>query len=1486
MAPRAGGETDKYGNKYELAWAIRHALYCIRDDRRTLTLEDADPELAQGSEFTYATHVVTEVHQLKRQNGNSNSWTVKALSDLKIFEAAARHVAAGRHFHFVSLVPCRPLQELADRARRSTDLTAFTQSWLTDELRTVFDQLSAAPILATAQNAWDTLRGMWFSIQDEDDVVQVNDMLAELTLTGATGRLMSLAIGELLLGNLGAPMKRLDLLAKLTEVGIAPLPTGSSDTAHMQLVLTSNSWRESVQRALLEPVIERAEIGSVLEGFRFNRVGLVVGTAGGGKSSVLEQVVTSLQSSGAEVLALRLDRLDPFASTINLGEQLGFTTSPAATLGVAADGRDAYLVIDQVDAVSLASGRMPESFDVVMDLIDEAMSVGNVRILLACREFDVDNDHRIRALASRGDVFNVEVGALDDATISSAVEAMGLAPARITPSQRKLLATPLHLVLLNTIADQDDALAFQSRGSLFEAFWDRKRQSARARREGVRFNDVISLVANAASDRQVLSVPIELLDQGDLIEDANVLVSENVLVRDGDRIAFFHETFFDYAFARHWITRSESIVDFLLRDEQELFRRAQVRQILQHLHQREPDRFLAELESLLEHADIRFHIKATALAVFGNLQAPGTAEVELALRLAVAVPTLAPHLWHQLRQPQWFRAFDKDGHIASWLSSEDVDAKTLALDLMVSGSRQHGDDVAVLLAAQADKPEYLEWIRRIVRFAHVHEQRELFDLMLDATRQGAFDDSGHELWHSARDLAQRQPMWAIELLQVRLVDRDDSLTLDQGGKVAALGVRDYSAAELVRDAAALEPEAFLATVVPYLLKVMKATEYRPTDAGPLLDQHFHVRIAEHDVGDRDLDNALFDSTARAIERLATSDPEGVRATLQVLADDPHEAAQFLLFRGLIVAGPALADWAAALLLEGGERLECGYISDGDWVSREVVKSISPHTSDKLHKRLEALFRDLRNPYEQPARSGWTAFTFLSALAEARLTATGKGRLEELRRKFSAQEPVAPRGMVVGTVVSPIGDEAATKMTDSQWLRAMAKYNADDHDWDTLRGGARELSQQLQRRVAEDPLRFARLALRMTPEMHAAYATGVLMGFADGTVAVNDPEPIFEAIRHLAAFGKSGIDNWLGHSLRRFFKSAPLDIVAIVLDRALNSPDPADNAPVVTRSGGDPRRADDLRMNGINVARGSLAESLGDLLVNDVDGERTKLVRPYLDQLASDPVLSVRSCVAHTIAASLRHARPAAYGAFERLIDTDDLILATQLVQQLMLYIGNVDPQVIDPVIQRMLASTDVETREAGGLIAAFAALEWQRAPLMEQAMALDEHVRRGIAHLCASRLDRTSNAELAASTLVPLFNDPDDGVREAAADVAGSLRGQPLRPYASTLEALIASPGYVHASPQVFFTLQEAPDKVDDLALLTSQKFVEVSGSEAGDMRTSAAGDAHYVSELVVRGLAQSSDRTHRSALLDVLDLLLWHGVYGIGEAIAEFERF
>jgi hypothetical protein len=308
---------------------------------------------------------------------------------------------------------------------------------------------------------------------------------------------------------------------------------------------------------------------------------------------------------------------------------------------------------------------------------------------------------------------------------------------------------------------------------------------------------------------------------------------------------------------------------------------------------------------------------------------------------------------------------------------------------------------------------------------------------------------------------------------------------------------------------------------------------------------------------------------------------------------------------------------------------------------------------------------------------------------------------------------------------------------------------------------------------------------------------------------------------------------------------------------------------------------------MNSARGSLAEALGNLLAYDVDGSRTAAVLPALDALATDPVVSVRSQGAHTIGAALRFARAEAIAAFTKLVNTGDAVLVGPFVRRLMVYVGNGgDQTLVIPVIQCMINSGDAAVRQCGGELALVGALNWAARVVLDQVMAAtDSSSRRGVALAAAARLTSNRDADLAATTLIQLFDDPDPSVREAAAGVAVKLRGEPLGAYETVLTELIRSPAFENAMPQIFITLEYAPDQVGALALRCAQRFIEVFGPAVGDIRTKAAGNAHYVCTLVIRGLAQAQAMGEPSLFLDMIDALMRFGVYGIGEAVSNAER-
>ncbi|WP_019870656.1 NACHT domain-containing protein [Salinispora oceanensis] len=1483
VSPRSGGEADKFGNRYEGAWTVRHLLYVLAGRAESVTVEDFH-DLALGVEFTYRRGEVVQVHQLKRQNYNANSWTVKSLHDKGVWANVRHHVDAGRQFHFISIVPAVTLKSLASRARRAEGATELVSDWLTNkDLREAFDGLCSPDIFGDAELAWRLLRGFWIDWPSEDDIIEVNATLAELQLEGAAGTLAAAGLGDLVLNNLGVRLDVAKIDAELNRYGLQRSDARRGKVMVEQAESITVGWAVSIERELLQPTISRTEATQLLDSFNGpDRLFLLTGSAGGGKTAALHQVFQSLRGTGMPVLGFRLDRIDPFSTTTDLGRRVGLDVSPVTALAAVAGERGCVLIVDQLDAVSLVSGRVPTNYDAVANLVREASAFPEMRVVLACRKFDVDNDYRIRELVSEKRSARVHVGELSDVQVVEAVRAMGLDASTLNVQQKKLLSSPLNLVLLRHIADEANALSFQTTNHLLDAFWQRKLIDCTQRRASVRFNHVVSTLAEAISGRQKLSVPVTVLDDGDLSVDADVLVSEHVLVRDGQQISFFHESFFDYAFARVWTRRDQTLVEFLEGSEQELFRRAQVRQIVNYLRELESNRFLTEVEALLTSSAVRYHIKDVALTLVGALDSPTAGEWAMVSNVLEAHPTFENQLWRSLGHVSWFERLDTEGMIEEWLGAADQVDHSHALDLMAAAAKRHPDRLAHILRSHLTKAEYPGWLQWVVRFADLRQNRNLFDLVLEAVREGKYDGAEHELWLAANDLGEHQPAWAVELLAAFLVDRPGALNLNDECKVVALLDRDHGAVKLVQLAADGAPQSFCELIIPHMLRVMALTVYKDRDERPLRDRHFSYRLPNNNPDE--LDEALLAGAAAAIRLEVERDLAAARPTLDLLAADSHEAAQWLLYEGLRTAGQPLAQWAADLLLQGSHRFMSGYISNGVWSARQVIQAMSPFVAEESFRHLESAILALRFSWEK-RRPGWYMFCLLSALHETRLSEVGRRRLGELRRRIGTDQPPEPEGVTGGSVGPPIPRDAAEKMNDEQWLRAMVKHNAGKIDWRTFTGGAQEQAGVLQEQTAADPERFARLALRFTTETHPAYGTAVLIGLAQGEGRA-DPAAVFETVRHIAALGQPANDRWVGWALRKYLKLVPQDVMEIVLDRAANASDPIDGSLKVWHTNRDHTGGQDLYSSGANSARGSNAEVLGDLLVHDADGSRTALVLPMLDRLASDRATTVRACVAHLIHASIRHARRDALRAFHLLVDADDMLLATEAVGRLTAHLGYENPDVAGPVIERMIRSPVYETRQVGGHLAALAAMQWGRSDLLDYVLGMDDvPARAGAATTCALGLLETGNIEVARRALEQFMEDSREDVHKAAAKVAGALRGQKLRSFKATLTSLIASAAFVDALPQLLITLERAPDQVDDLVLLCCERFVDVSGADAGDVRTGAAADARQVGKLLVRAYAQTTSKESRSRVLDLLDRLLAAGAYGVTDVVRESER-
>jgi hypothetical protein len=201
MSPRPGGEADKFGNRFEGRWTVRQVLDVLAGRAASITVEEVG-EAGQGVEFSLVRNDgAVEAHQVKRQRGNANSWSIRNLDKEDVLASAARQVELGREFHFVSIIPSRKLDELADRARRANDAQAFVNG-LGAELGQEFNVFKAA--VGSADYAFKVLRSLFVRMQDESEVRATNAVLAGLLIGGAPAPTAAAVLGDLVQENSAA----------------------------------------------------------------------------------------------------------------------------------------------------------------------------------------------------------------------------------------------------------------------------------------------------------------------------------------------------------------------------------------------------------------------------------------------------------------------------------------------------------------------------------------------------------------------------------------------------------------------------------------------------------------------------------------------------------------------------------------------------------------------------------------------------------------------------------------------------------------------------------------------------------------------------------------------------------------------------------------------------------------------------------------------------------------------------------------------------------------------------------------------------------------------------------------------------------------------------------------------------------------------------------------------------------------------------------
>ncbi len=1486
MVPAHGATAAKVGQRYEDRWTAHTILRVLKGEVDWVYLERIDSD-ETGFEFEVGVRDVIEHHQVKRQISGDSGWRLKDISAvLQAFRGKLEDPQAV--CVFASGNSAQVLNDLSTDASNAVDWETFKRGVLSLNVRKGrFDELT---------RIWDTDELWVFSSLQRVRVAtigenELRDLLVlecELLLDGQTATAPG-ALIEILRDRINQRVTAVELWSDLQKVGFTPNPWHDNPELVARIRAVNERFIGVRRNTLIGgELIPRPEAQQIRERIDAQPAVLVEGNAGAGKSDVLLQFVQDLDAAAVPHLVFRLDRWQPTDSPEDLGAQMKLPVSPPAALAMASQEQPCVLVIDQLDAVSATSGRQSQFLDCVDLMVRSASTQPNMRVVVACRSFDMRNDARLRTLVSKESPA-VHVAQLSSEQVDAVLGRLEVDRQLISAELLELLRVPLHLALFSLISpvDPDDLLTIRTLRDLYDEFWKAKRR-ALADRLGrdPHWVEVLQTLVDDMNTRATLRSPIELLETWE--PDRDAMLSESVLVEDAGQVAFFHETFFDYVFARLFSSQGHTVRDLLATD-QLLFRRAQVRQLLDYERRGAPERYVTDLRYLLFDEAVRFHIRDLVLSWLATIDSPIDAEWELLSELlTTGSAAVIRRIHNTVSSAGWFFYLDRKGQIEAWLTDEST--SSLALSIIAAGQPAAPERTTKLLEEhQARSDQAADAVASLVHRTELAESRETFELFMQMLETDERELGRRDFFYLAHNLAERHPDWGCELIGAYLRNRlraaDEQGVPNPFDFRSPLIPRELYVHDLVEGSARGAPDAFIAHVLPQMLTIIERTaqaEYRD-ESEPIRDAVWHSsRMDRH----RDtFDEDLLAGAQVAFGLLARDSPDTFVGLLGSHRDTEYETVCSLLFEGFAADPEAFADPAMEFVLADARRLRVGRSSDDHWATRQLLAAITPHCSAANFERLETIILGYYTPWERSKDGrygrGMTQFTLLEAMDASRRSAPGRGRLMEWQRKFQTEKPPEPLGIQGGMVGSPIPPDATRQMKNWQWLRAFARYDSEDSDRrDFLKGGAHQLSQELEARAKEDPERFGALATQMTDDTHVYYFDALLRG-----VGASDQDVPIDATRALIerchALPDRPCGRWIAHPLQRH-RDAPLpdDLVDILTWYATKDPDPPE---VSDDFSGDVSAEERVELQGLNSVRGGVAYGIAVHL--HCHEQNVEPFNAAIERLVRDVSAPVRGMAIRVLTALMRHQMQRAVELFVKLAaHPNDRILAGREAHEFLRFAGREHFEDLRPVMERMITSDLAAVRTRGAVQVALVALDGEHGQdIAERCLHGDAALRLGVARVNAANIQDARYRSRCEGQLASSFVDDSDEVRAAASNVFREFSDENFSGADALVDTFLASKAFsVEGSEAILHALEMADAPPPELSLRVADAFLDAEFAAEATDRGTAIQD---VGQLAARAYANADGLEGKNAALDVIDRVVALDTFRIARALAEYER-
>ena len=1468
MAAFRGGGAAKLGFRYEDWWTLLRVADLLRGDAVRLRLEPPGAE-GEGVEFWVDERDGTRWYEQVKHD--ARSWTITALKNEGVLAAFAPHLAAGHRIRFVSSSPAAQLSHLTERATKVVDADEFRTCASLDDV--AWFRAIARVWDVDEQVAWSWLTRITVEHHPAATLRRIVLAVYEGLVRGDPDVIVDILRG-FLVESLHRPLTGPQVWNHLESKGFRRRLLPGDQTTTEALRSTVGRHRRRVDGARpASGLVTRPEVSAlrrVLEA-EPGKVVVVHGRAGSGKSTVVREVVEQLEASGWFSAVAGMDAVGADTRSARaLGRTVDLEGSPAVLLDGVAAGTAAILAIDQLDAVSTFSGRMPASFESVTELLEQAEQVANLAVVLVVRTVDLEADQRMRSLLDdTARVTTFEVSDLERDDLRRSLNDAGVDVDALRPATLELLRTPLHYALFLRLSPTNRHDDFRALPELYDRFIAQVRTDVGS---DLAWTSIIPPMVEDMTTREQLHVPALLLDDVSP-QHISALCSHGLLVVDGDRLMFAHETLFDHLFARAFVQSGRDLHDFLVTSGQRLFRRAQTRQVLEFLARHDRTEFHRVVRRLLTSTTLRRHLRAVVITVLAHLDA--TVE-DWQLVESLAFPPAGAHrpdLIALLSRPHWFDAADRAGRWPALLADESRTDHVMSQLIGVASERPAR--VAELVRPFAGSSD--AWRARLWHLVAWRLHAGLVELAVELLDAGDLDDitapiaANGDFWMLLFGLAKEDADGAARVIGAflrRCLTRARAAGIEDPFDSPYLSNHSPGGGSTIEQVARDAPATFVREVLPFIAEVAQRTATAHRDG--------ELRVARWAwpyVGpDRAIDAALYAGVESALLAVASSPPSDVVDAVAALTSGDIRDLSFLVCRFFTAAGRG--DDAITWLLADRRRMGLGWADSSRWATSELIRATTRICSQdvlaELSSALLSFYPARETTAEGRAERGWAQFTLLAALDPTRRSAEVTARLGELARKFPDETPVGPHPVEFQTVDPPVPRDAAEHLTDDDWLRLVRKWPDDRTEWraDAPVGGHYALASLIGDRAAVEPERFARLALRFDATMSSAPLCRILEAVG-GKIPSRD---LAELAHHARDVGGPEVGRSICFAISHTADDAGDEFVSL-LGACAGDDDPVIETARTPAGSGTNYFGGDLAMAGLNCTRGAAAHACARVLAHRP--HLADRLAPLVARLATDPIMAVRVQAAAAVTALLKPMPDTALSlASDLFTDVDIEIVDTNPTAPLLRTALLQDPDTFAPLVNRALAGPEAVARRAGMVWAAASRAGRLAPPLATELADLNGPARAGAAALLASAADNAPD-ELAA-----LFDDADPDVRRAAARALYRLDDTSPATTETLLVVFATSAAFADNIDGLIHWMARTSHPLPSVSVDICERAVRVGGRELGDISTRGAAISADLVTVILR-LYRKADELTRERCLNMIDDLTEVRAFGL-EALSD----